>query len=95
MKVGQKFTDPATQQRWRVTDVRTRTFLAVCLSDPHVEADPSWLNGPPYGVAEAHPHFFQLLASAPASGRVTKRLKQLLGAEAIDDVVSQIRRVRR
>jgi hypothetical protein len=52
VKVGQEFTDPATQQRWRVTDVGRRTFLAVCLSDPHVEADPSWLNGPPYAVAE-------------------------------------------
>ena len=28
-----------------------------------------------------------------ASGRVTRRMKQLLGAEAFDDVVSQIRRV--
>jgi hypothetical protein len=35
-----------------VTDLGTRTFLAVGISDPHVEADPSWLNGPPYGVAE-------------------------------------------
>lgn len=52
MKIGQEFTDPATQQRWRVTDVGTRTFLAACLSDPHVVADPSWLNGPPYAVAE-------------------------------------------
>jgi hypothetical protein len=23
-----------------------------CISDPQVEADPSWLNGPPYAVAE-------------------------------------------
>jgi len=52
MKVGQEFTDPATQQRWRLTDVGTRTFLAACISVPYVEADPSWLNGPPYAVAE-------------------------------------------
>jgi hypothetical protein len=51
MKVGQELTD-ATQPRWRVTDVGTRTFLAACLSLPYVEADPSWLNGPPYEVAE-------------------------------------------
>jgi hypothetical protein len=52
MKIGQEFRNPTTQQRWRVTDLGTRTFLAVGISDPHVEADPSWLNGPPYGVAE-------------------------------------------
>jgi hypothetical protein len=32
MKIGQEFTEPATYQRWRVTDVGTRTFLAVCIS---------------------------------------------------------------
>jgi hypothetical protein len=52
LKIGQEFTDSTTQQRWRVTDVGTRTFLAVRISDPQVEADPSWLNGPPYAVAE-------------------------------------------
>jgi hypothetical protein len=51
MKIGQEFTDTTTHQRW-LTDVGTRTFLAVCISDPQVEADPSWLNGPPYAVAE-------------------------------------------
>jgi hypothetical protein len=52
MKIGQEFTDPTTHQHWRVTDVGTRTLLAVCISGPQVEANPSWLNGPPYGVAE-------------------------------------------
>jgi hypothetical protein len=51
LKIGQKFTDSTTQQRWRVTHVGTRTFLAVCISNPQVKADPSWLNGLPY-VAE-------------------------------------------
>jgi hypothetical protein len=27
-------------------------LLAVCLSEPQVEADPSWLNGPPYAVTK-------------------------------------------
>jgi hypothetical protein len=48
MKIGQEFMDATTHQRWRVTDVGTRTFLAVCISDSQVEADPSWLNGPPW-----------------------------------------------
>lgn len=52
MKIGREFTDPTTHRRWRVTDVGTRTFLAVCISDSQVEADPSWLNGPPYALAE-------------------------------------------
>ena len=52
MKIGQEFTDPATHQRWRVTDVGTRTFLAVCISEPQREADASSLNGPPDAVAE-------------------------------------------
>jgi hypothetical protein len=52
IKIGQEFTNPTTHQRWRETDVGTRTFLAVCISDPRVEADPSWLNGSPYAVAE-------------------------------------------
>ena len=36
-------------KRWRCTDVGTRVITAICLDD-HV--DPSWLNGPPYAVAE-------------------------------------------
>jgi hypothetical protein len=52
MKIRQECTDPATQQRWRVTDAGTRTSPAVCLSAAHVEADPSWLEGPPHAVAE-------------------------------------------
>jgi hypothetical protein len=52
VKIGWAFTDPTTGERWRITDVGTRTFLAVCLSDPKVMADPSWLEGPPYAVPE-------------------------------------------
>lgn len=35
---------------WRCTDVGTRTIVAINVSD-HRD-DPSWLNGPPYAVAE-------------------------------------------
>jgi hypothetical protein len=53
MQKDQEFTHPMTGERWRVTDVGIRTFLAVKLSDPKVVADPSWLNGPPYAVVES------------------------------------------
>lgn len=52
LEKGQEFTHPSTGERWRVTDVGTRTFLAINLSDPKVVADPSWANGPPYAVVE-------------------------------------------
>jgi hypothetical protein len=52
LKIGQEVTDPTTGKRWRVTDVGTRTFVAVCVSDPKVVADPSWANGPPYAIVE-------------------------------------------
>lgn len=34
---------------WRCTDIGTRTIVAIKISD---RDDPSWLNGPPYAVAE-------------------------------------------
>ena len=34
--------------KWRCTDKGTRTIVAIKLDG----ADPSWYNGPPYGVAE-------------------------------------------
>jgi hypothetical protein len=37
---------------WRCTDIGTRTIVAVFLDAPHVREDPSWLDGPPYAVAE-------------------------------------------
>ena len=39
-------------KHWRCTDVGTRVIAAICLSDEQAIADPSWLNGPPYAVAE-------------------------------------------
>lgn len=52
--IGQEFTHPTTGHRWRVTDVGTRTFLAIDLTaveEAH-PGDPTWLNGPPYAVSE-------------------------------------------
>ena len=36
-------------QRWRCTDLGTRTVIAIALEHPE---DPSWYNGPPYAVVE-------------------------------------------
>jgi hypothetical protein len=36
--------------RWRVTDIGTRTVIAIRISDH--QDDPSWFNGPPYAVKE-------------------------------------------
>lgn len=36
-------------QRWRCTDVGTRTIVAILLDH---DDDPSWYRGPPYAVAE-------------------------------------------
>lgn len=36
---------------WQCTDMGSRTVIAVRL-DARTSADPSWLNGPPYAVAE-------------------------------------------
>ena len=52
LKKDQEFTDPTSGKRWRVTDVGSRTFVAICVSDPEVVADPSWANGPPYAIVE-------------------------------------------
>ena len=37
-------------QKWRCTDVGTRVIVAISLSEH--KNDLSWLNGPPYAVAE-------------------------------------------
>lgn len=66
MRIGQEFTEPGTGWRWRVTDVGTRTFLAINLTVQttlHVGSDgkqtertgpppPEDMRGPPYSVAE-------------------------------------------
>ena len=40
-------------RKWLCTDKGTRSVVAVRIT-PEIEADPSWLNGPPYAVAEQH-----------------------------------------
>jgi hypothetical protein len=49
VRIGQEFTDPATDCRWRITDVGRRTFLAIKLTGEK----PENLRGPPYSVAES------------------------------------------
>ena len=42
--------------KWRVTDIGTRTIIAIKLDDVNSRIDrgddPSWYNGPPYAVVE-------------------------------------------
>jgi len=38
-------------REFRVTDIGTRTIIAVRITEKE-KADPSWLNGPPYAIAE-------------------------------------------
>jgi hypothetical protein len=45
--IGREFL--AETERWRCTDVGTRTIVAIKLDHDN---DPSWYNGPPYAVAE-------------------------------------------
>ena len=40
-------------RRWRCTDLGTRVVVAICVSGKEVAADPSWLRGPPYALAES------------------------------------------
>jgi hypothetical protein len=49
LKIGDEFTIDGVDKRWRVTDVGTRTIVAICLDKGE---DTSWYNGPPYAVAE-------------------------------------------
>lgn len=40
-----------SDREFRVTDIGTRTIIAVQITEKE-KADPSWLNGPPYAIAE-------------------------------------------
>lgn len=40
-----------SDREFRVTDIGTRTIIAVRITEKE-KADPSWLNGPPYAIAE-------------------------------------------
>jgi hypothetical protein len=48
-RIGDRFWTATGE--WQCTDVGTRTIAAVKI-DTRAAADPSWLNGPPYAVAE-------------------------------------------
>lgn len=48
-KIGQRFF--MSGKTWLCTDIGTRTIAAIELTQA-VQDDPSWLNGPPYAVAE-------------------------------------------
>ena len=51
-----------SDQRWRCTDVGTRTVVAIRLDH---EDDPSWYRGPPYAVAESVLDEYDLEACEP------------------------------
>lgn len=55
---------------WRCTDVGTRTIVAIKVTD-----DPSWMNGPPYAVAE------QVLDEYDMDGCYTSLEQALIGGE--------------
>ena len=69
LQLGQEFINPSTGHRWRVTDLGTRTFLAVDVTSAAslYPSDPSWLNGPPYAVPEVtwDEYDFPVLAALP------------------------------
>lgn len=46
-KIGLEFW--MSGNKWRVTDIGTRTIIAIKLD----QSDPSWYNGPPYAVPES------------------------------------------
>jgi hypothetical protein len=55
-KIGDEFIDENSllgRDRYRVTDVGSRVIVAINLDlDLERADDPSWFNGPPYGVVE-------------------------------------------
>jgi len=54
LSIGQEFTYPETGHVWRVTDIGTRTFVAIDVTKVLAEHgnDHSWFNGPPYAICE-------------------------------------------
>jgi hypothetical protein len=49
LSIGSHF--QVADREFRVTDLGTRTIIAVRITEKE-KADPSWLNGPPYAIAE-------------------------------------------
>lgn len=90
-------------QRWRCTDLGTRTVIAIALEYPE---DPSWYNGPPYAVAETVFDEYDLEACKlveddPESCRKLKAVENavaqqwLEGLEVPSDVVADMERAAR
>lgn len=56
LRIGQEFVHPGTGHRFRITDVGTRTVLAINLTDFVSERggppESSWFVGPPYMLTE-------------------------------------------
>ena len=71
-------------QRWRCTDLGTRTVIAIALEHPE---DPSWYNGPPYAVAETVFDEYDLEACKPVEddSEICRKL------EAVENAVAQQR----
>lgn len=51
LTIAKHFQMSGSGREFRVTDIGTRTIVAVAIGEKE-KADPSWLNGPPYAVAE-------------------------------------------
>jgi len=90
-------------QRWRCTDVGTRTVIAIALEYPE---DPSWYNGPPYAVAETVFDEYDMKACKPVEDNpeIRQNLKavenavaqqRLEGLEVPPDVIEEMKRAAR
>lgn len=90
-------------QRWRCTDLGTRTVIAIALEHPE---DPSWYNGPPYAVAETVFDEDDLEACKPVEDdpEIRRNLKavenavtqqRLEGLEVPSDVIADMERAAR
>ncbi len=49
LSIGSHF--QVADREFRATDIGTRTIVAIRITEKE-KADPSWLNGPPYAIAE-------------------------------------------
>ena len=61
--LGMKFRCSGTLSLWQVTDIGSRTIVAIELN----EADPSWNAGPPYALQELVFDELDIIPCEPAS----------------------------
>lgn len=83
-RIGLEF-HTAEGRLWRITDVGTRTFLAIVIGEPDTESglprhvqDPIWLDGPPYLVKE---HLFDETSMGRAFLTIPGHLQESLDAD--------------